>query len=185
VFERFTPEARQAIRRGQRRAGYAGAEVVGVADLAHGSLTDGLWANRLLLVAGVDPAELEARFDTKNPGLFIEPELPTEFSKQAKRVIGRADRFASSVGQDVVSSAHLFVACLSAQDPAVDAIAGSAGLTIETLVDLIAAGCSPQSGRHFPVRGMEPATDNHPRHLVVADRRPKQRRGWLRRLIPT
>ena len=115
--------------------------MIGVVDVAHGLLVDGVWASRLLLVAGVDPYAVEAEFETKTPGFFSEPSNPKDFTKAARKAIARAKKLAATLGHENITSSHLFVACLSVEDETVRTIMEGRDLELDELTGLVASGC--------------------------------------------
>ena len=141
MFDLLTAEARRSLRYAQRRAGLRSADSIDLVDITHGLLVEGVWAKRLLLVAGADPHKVAAEFETPTPDWFAPVVLPTDFSRASKKALHRARTLADTYNHAVVASSHLFVACLSLADSTVGPIVATHGLEVNQLGDLVAAVC--------------------------------------------
>lgn len=144
MFDLFTPEARQAVLFAQRRAALRSATHISVVDLAHGALVDGVWASRLLSDVGLLVNEVVAEFVLKPRTVFHEPKPPRDFTPEARRAVARSRKLADRHSQSNITSAHLFIACLTVGDPIVDQVADEKGLDPKVLADGLAMRFGPQ-----------------------------------------
>lgn len=119
----FTPESRHALLFAQRRAAARHMTTIGVPDLFHGVLADGVWATALLTSAGVDPDAVMEPFVLRRAPRFYEQKNPIEITPEARRALGRAKKLADRYGHAVITTAHILVACLTVSDSEVDAVA--------------------------------------------------------------
>ena len=119
----FTPESRHSLLFAQRRAAACHMQLIGVPDLFHGVLADGVWATTLLISVGADPDAIMEPFVLRGAPSFYEPETPMEFTVEARRTLGRAKKLADRYDHAVITTAHILVACITVSDPEVDAVA--------------------------------------------------------------
>lgn len=119
----FTPESRHALLFAQRRATARHMTAIGVPDLFHGVLADGVWASTLLTSAGVDPDAVMEAFVLRGAPRLYEDNRPLEFTAETRRALGRAKKLADRYGHTVITTAHIMVACLTVSDSEVDAVA--------------------------------------------------------------
>lgn len=138
MFDLFTPEARHAVLFAQRRSAARSASQIGVADLAHGALADGVWASALLHNAGLVTGDVVRGFILKPRTIFHDPKPPTDFTPEARKAIARSKKLAVRYGQMSITSAHLFVACLTVSDGDIDRIKEEQGLVPADLAEGLA-----------------------------------------------
>lgn len=136
MFDQFTPESRHSLLFAQRRAAARHMTQIGVPDLFHGVLADGVWASTLLSSVGSDPDAIMEPFVLKRPSRTYGPKTPMDFTPEARQALVRSKKLADRYEHKVVTSAHILVACLTVGDTEVDAVArannlSSAGLAGE------------------------------------------------------
>lgn len=119
----FTPESRLALLFAQRRAAARHMVAIGVPDLAHGSLADGVWASTLISSIGLNPDELMEPFVLKQRSQFSKLKAPTDFTPGLRKALSRSKKLAVRYDHAVITTAHLLVACLTVGDPEVDNMA--------------------------------------------------------------
>jgi ATP-dependent Clp protease ATP-binding subunit ClpA len=118
----FTPESRHALLFAQRKAAARHMQSIGVSDVAHGALADGVWASTLLTSIGLDPDEVMKHFEPKQRSRFYESAVPTEFTPQTRKALTRSKKLALRYDHAVITTAHILVACLTVGDPEVNQV---------------------------------------------------------------
>lgn len=98
-------------------------DAIGVPDVAHGALADGVWASTLIRSIGLDPDKVTAPFVLKQRSQFLNRKAPTTFTPDLRRVLIRSKKLAVRYDHAVITTAHLLVACLTVGDPEVDRVA--------------------------------------------------------------
>lgn len=124
----FTPESRHALLFAQRRAAARHMDCIGVPDVAHGALADGVWASTLLTTFGHDPDEVMKLFELKQRSWFHESAVPKEFTPQTRKALTRSKKLALRFDHAVITTAHILVACLSVGDPEVNQVGANFNL---------------------------------------------------------
>lgn len=125
MFDVFTPESRHSVLFAQRRAAACHKSIIGVADLVHGALADGVWASALLVSAGIDPDVVMNSFAIPDRLGSPDSATPMEFTPHARKALARAKKLADRYDHSAITTAHILVACLTVSDPEVDAAAAA------------------------------------------------------------